>query len=308
MEVKNEFLALAPLASFAPFALLAAIKLFQKTLKKRNNIAVISANGTISYSSKPGNLFYDTLSLLHEVSENKNYAALILRVNSPGGTVGASQELYDAILRVRKNGTKVIASMTDTAASGGLYLCMAADYVIANPGTITGSIGVIFQNYGYAKLLERFQIEARVITAGQNKDMLSPTREVTKEERALIQGIADDVHKQFQTAVAEGCHLPLEEVEKFADGRIMSGSQALACGLIDSCGSFADALEAAQELAGIPEGTEKIAYLQAKPPFGGVLSGLIKQSILGKSNVLKDALPGANLPTIPLWLMPGYDL
>lgn len=296
------------IVSFAPFVILGALKLFQKILKKRNNIAVISANGTISYSSKPGNLFYDTLSMLHEVSKNKNYAALILRVNSPGGTVGASQELYDAILRVRKSGTKVIASMTDTAASGGLYLCMAADYVIANPGTITGSIGVILQNYGYGKLLERFQVEARVVKAGKNKDLLSPTREVTEEERDLLQEIADDVHKQFQAAVANGRDLPMEKVLTFADGRIMSGSQALACGLVDSCGSFADAIEAAKELAAIPEGMEKIAYLQAKPPFGGALSGLLKQSILGKSNVLKDALPGANLPAIPLWLMPGYDL
>lgn len=265
------------------------------------NIEVVDVGGIIIFNSKLSSKFGRLMERLRDFKDRpKRPLAVIVRINSPGGTVGASQEIYDALRGLRESGIKVVAHLEDVAASGGLYVALAADYIVSNPGTMTGSIGVIMHGYEYGRLLERFQIGVRTVKAGLFKDILSPTREMTDAERALLQGLVDDTHRQFRTAVMESRHLSREDVERFADGRILTGSQARELKLVDAIGGFDMAIAAARALANIPVGKERIGYPQ-KSSF--------TQSLSERFNIesrLEALLPSAELMGVPLWLMPRF--
>ena len=224
--------------------------------------------------------------------------ALLLRIDSPGGTVGDSQEIHAALLRLRQKGCRVVASFGNIAASGGVYLGVAADRIVANPGTITGSIGVILRGNDLSRLLERLGVRFETVKSGLYKDILSPDRALTEAERGLLQELIDSSYGQFVAAVAQGRGLDEEAVRRFADGRVFSGAQARELGLVDELGDEERARQLAAELAGLdPERTRPITF--GKPPgrLAGVLPG---RNLLGTvAEALRLELAWAGQP---LWL------
>jgi protease-4 len=178
-------------------------------------------------------------------------AGLLLRIDSPGGTVGDSQEIHQALRRLRQDGCPIVASYGNISASGGVYVGSAADRVVANPGTITGSIGVILRGNNLEELLRRVGVRFETIKSGPYKDILSPDRPLTGEERSLLQDLIDSSYDQFVTAVAEGRGLTRERVRSFADGRVFSGAQALELGLVDLLGDEETARLELARLAGV---------------------------------------------------------
>lgn len=192
----------------------------------------------------------DAIEQIRQFRDDEDIKAIVVRVDSPGGAVGPSQEIYREIRKTvaTKN---VVASMGAIAASGGYYVACAADGIVANPGTITGSIGVIMGYTNFRQLLDKIGMVPVVIKSGPYKDIGSPTREMREDERELLQTITNGIREQFVTAIAEGRKLDRDKVAAAADGRIFTGEDAKALGLVDRLGNFADALEWAGELGGI---------------------------------------------------------
>ncbi|WP_320664904.1 signal peptide peptidase SppA [Prochlorococcus sp. MIT 1223] len=205
--------------------------------------------------------------------EEREFPALLLRIDSPGGTVGDSQEIHKALLRLREKGCRVVASFGNISASGGVYVGVGAEKIVANPGTITGSIGVILRGNNLSKLLERIGIRFETIKSGTYKDILSPDRPLTEEERGLLQSLIDSSYEQFVNAVAEGRNLKPEEVKKFADGRVFTGSQAKDLGLVDEIGDEDHARIVAANLAEIDDKIEPITLGKPKKKILGFLPG-----------------------------------
>jgi protease-4 len=221
------------------------------TFKFGEQIGIIEVKGVIADP-------VPVLTQLKEFRKNKHVKAIVLRIDSPGGGVGPSQEIYAEVRRTRLSKT-VVASMGAIAASGGYYIASAADHVVANPGSITGSIGVIMEFANLEELFTKIGISASVLKSGEYKDVGSPLREMTPEERVLLQDFVDNVHKQFVSAVADARNMSEEDVRAIADGRIMSGEQAKELGLLDSLGNLEDAIAMAAELAGV-EGEPSVLY------------------------------------------------
>jgi protease-4 len=227
--------------------------------KFRKKIARIEITGAIGSSTRTR-----VLEALEFVEEQK-FPALLLRIDSPGGTVGDSQEIYAALKRLReKSKTKVVASFGNISASGGVYIGVGADYIVSNPGTITGSIGVILRGNNIEKLLDKIGVSFKVIKSGTYKDILSFDREITTEERAILQSLIDSSYHQFVETVAEGRKLSPTTVRSFADGRVFTGEQALELGLVDRLGTEEDARIWASELAGLDPKNTKVFTI--KPP------------------------------------------
>jgi protease-4 len=208
-------------------------------------VAVVELEGLIAETD-------DLVRELRHHRENPAVRAVVIRINSPGGVVGPTQEVYQALLRVRSAGKPVVASLGSVAASGGYYAAVAADRIYANPGTLTGSIGVIMQAPNVDALLKKVGVELVVVKAGQYKDIGNPARPMTPEERRVVQGLLEDVHGQFIEAVATGRKLDRATVLQFADGRVFSGTQALGLKMIDALGGLEDAIDAAAKLANLP--------------------------------------------------------
>ena len=195
----------------------------------------------------------ETLDLLHKYARNRTVKAIVVRINSPGGAIAPSQEIYSAIRKLREDGTPVVASMDSVAASGGYYIAAACDPIVANSGTITGSIGVILQWFDMKDLVQWAKLKPETITSGDMKDAGSPFREMTESERQYFQGIVTQLHSQFVRDVAEGrkTKMKAEDVAKIADGRIFTGEQAHALKLVDQLGTIDDAVRTAGRLGGI---------------------------------------------------------
>ena len=189
---------------------------------------------------------------LKSYRDNPQVKAVVIRINSPGGVVGPTQELHQALMRVREAGKPVVASLGSVAASGGYYTAVAADRIFANPGTLTGSIGVIMQMANVESLFKKVGVNYVVVKAGRYKDLGNFSRPMTPEERQVLQTLLDDVHAQFIDAVAAGRKLDRADVVKFADGRVFSGMQAKDLKMVDALGSLEDAVNEAAKLAGLP--------------------------------------------------------
>jgi len=194
---------------------------------------------------------------LKAMGEDTGIRAIVIRVDSPGGGVAASQEIYDEIVRVRDGGTPIVVSMGSVAASGGYYVACPGDSILANPGTITGSIGVIMEFAQFQELFGKIGIDFDVVKSGEFKDIGSMSRPLTEGERALLQSTVDDIHTQFVETIAAEREMDTEAVRRLADGRIMSGRQALEAGLVDRLGSLQIALAVAGRMGGI-EGEPKV--------------------------------------------------
>lgn len=180
--------------------------------------------------------------------------AVVVRINSPGGTVTASDIIHRELISFRqRTGVPIVAVLMDVAASGGYYVALAADTIVAHPTTVTGSIGTIMVSLNAEALLDKVGLAATTIKSGQHKDMGSPFRRLTPEERAIFQSVIDDLHRQFVRLVAERRRLPLQTAQQLADGRIFTAEQALGAGLIDAIGYMPDALAAARRAAGVEE-------------------------------------------------------
>ena len=223
------------------------------------------------------------------VEEIKGYVkdssvrAIVLRVDSPGGGVVPSQEIYNEVKKARAV-KKVVVSMGSVAASGGYYISAPADRIVANPGTITGSIGVIMVVPNLKGLLEKVGIKTEVVKSGKNKDLASVFRGIGDEERQIIQGVMDDVHEQFIAAVAEGRRMEMDKTRKISDGRIFSGRQAIGVGLVDEIGDLDDAVKVAGKLAGI-DGEPQVVSKSEKGVISKLLDGKMPEEL---SRVLPD--------------------
>lgn len=187
---------------------------------------------------------------LDKWAENNSIQAIVLHINSPGGGVAISQEIYDAVKRVRDQ-KPIVAAMASVAASGGYYIACAGDRIIANPGTLTGSIGVIFQFHTYDKLMDKVGVGTETIKSGELKDVGTYSRPMTSKEELMLRSVVMDSYEQFVQVVAEGRGKELEEIYPLADGSIYTGLQAYNVGLVDTLGGLTEAIELAAELAGI---------------------------------------------------------
>ena len=215
-----------------------------------------------------------TVGELKKYGEHPLVKAIVLRIDSPGGGVVPSQEIHDAVLRVRSKQHKtVIASMGSVAASGGYYIAAATDRIMANPGTLTGSIGVIMELANVEGLMKKIGVDSVVVKSGQHKDIGSPFRTMSAEDRRILQSVMDDVHKQFIEAVAEGRSLSVMDVQPIADGRIFTGRQAKAAKLVDELGDLNDAIKLAADLTGM-EGEPKVVEPKKRFSIRDVIDGL----------------------------------
>ncbi|MFV2082716.1 MAG: signal peptide peptidase SppA [bacterium] len=194
---------------------------------------------------------------VHAFRDNESIKGVVLRLDTPGGAIAPTQELYSELLKLKEK-KPIVTSMGTIAASGGYYLASASDWIIANPGTITGSIGVIMEFINLEELFGKIGIKSRVIKSGEHKDMGSPFRDLTEEERRLLGDMVMDTHDQFVNAVLEARPVLSDEIRPYMDGRVMTGRQAMKLELVDEMGNLPDALVKAAELAGLPEGPPEV--------------------------------------------------
>ena len=231
-------------------------------------VAVVPVVGTIASAdnSVPGTQPPVTpeglADALRQAEEDPAVRAVVLEVNSPGGGVTASDEMHQSILDFRESsGKPVVVSMQDTAASGGYYISTAADRIVANETTLTGSLGVIFQLNNFTELAEKYGYQREIIKSGEFKDIANSFRELSPEDREILQSIINESYDEFVSVIVEGRNLPEERVREIADGRVYSGLQAREIGLVDSFGGVDEAAEISQDLAGVDEATV-VRYVQ----------------------------------------------
>ena len=258
---------------------------------KKNAVAVVEIYGAISQGNSSRSWDRGSQQIakrIKELADKKDVKAIVLDINTPGGSVGAVQEIYSAIKRAKAETKKpFIARFGEVSASGGYYVASACDLVVALPGTITGSIGVIFSVNNFEGLMKKVGFRNEAIKSGKFKDIGSPTRDMTPEERKLLQAMIDDSYEQFVAAVSEGRKLPVEEVKKLADGRIYTGRQASTNGLVDKLGDLQDALDAAGEMGGIGKNPR---VLKESDPFEQIMSLMDSKLQLSGAKALTDAM------------------
>ena len=239
-------------------------------------VAVVRIEGVIVDSR-------DAIEELRKYREHPGVKAIVLRIDSPGGGVVPSQEIHAEVLKARAEGrVKVVASMGNLAASGGYYIAAATDRIVASPGTLTGSIGVIMELANVQGLLEKVGVQSVVIKSGKHKDLASPFRTMSAEDRAILQTVLDDVHDQFIQAVASGRNLKVAQVRELADGRIFTGRQARTARLVDELGDLQDAIKLAGKMGGIagePRVVETRKRFSLREMLGTVFDGKVSALI-----------------------------
>lgn len=253
----------------------------------KDKVGVVEINGLITKS-------LPTLKSLRKFSEDKHIKAIVVRIDSPGGAVGPSQEIMREIEKVRQK-KKVVASLGTVAASGGYYVACAADLIMCNPGTATGSIGVIMRLANVEELVKKLGVDFQTLQAGNLKDLGSPFRPMTPEERAVLQSLLDDIHQQFIADIARNRKLPLEKVKQLADGRVYTGQAAKALGLVDEMGNFEDAVEKAGRMGGIV-GKVETEFPEKRRSF---LSFLLGQDV--QESLTNLVLPYPEPAFLPPW-------
>ena len=244
----------------------------------KNRIGIVDITGLITDSQYITNQ-------VKKFRQDKRIRGIILRIDSPGGAVGPSQEIYDEVLKTRESGKTIYASMGALAASGGYYIASAAEKIFANPGTLTGSIGVIMAFSNAKGLMEKIGLQPEIVKAGEYKDIGSPARAMTQKERNLLQSVVTDVHQQFIEAVASGRDISVAEVTKIADGRILTGRQAYSLNLVDQMGGLQVSIDQLAHKVGII-GSPKI--IKETPRVGfldWVLKSTVNQSLINRSSI-----------------------
>ena len=244
----------------------------------KNRIGIVDITGLISDSQY-------IVNQVKKFRQDKRIRGIILRIDSPGGAVGPSQEIYNEVLKTRESGKTIYASMGALAASGGYYIASAAEKIFANPGTLTGSIGVIMAFSNAKGLMEKIGLQPEIVKAGEYKDIGSPARAMTQKERNLLQSVVTDVHQQFIEAVASGRDISVAEVTKIADGRILTGRQAYSLNLVDQMGGLQVSIDQLAHKVGII-GSPKI--IKETPRVGfldWVLKSTLNQSLINRSSI-----------------------
>jgi len=252
-----------------------------------------SPSGEIALVRIQGMLM-DSQNIVRQLSNyrhNPNVRGIVLRIDSPGGAVAPAQEIYNEIMKLKADHKTVYASMGTVAASGGYYIACAANYVLANPGTLTGSIAAVMAFSNIEELTDKIGVKPIIIKSGKYKDVGSPLRGMKPEERKLLQSVVDDVHQQFVQAVAKGRGLPVSEVNEIADGRIMTGQQALTLKLVDEMGGLEKTIELLAKKIGV-EGRPKVIEEKEKTPF---FDWLLQSSLPSR---LAATLMPASLPSL----------
>jgi len=247
---------------------------FSKKVSIGEKVALVNVSGVIMDSS-------GVVEELKKHAKDSSIKAIVLRVDSPGGAVAPSQEIYQEILKVKEK-KKVIVSMGSVAASGGYYIAAPADKIVANAGTLTGSIGVIMEIPNFQGLMEKIGIEAQVIKSGKHKDIASVFKSLKPEEKEILQSVLDDVHDQFIRAVSDGRGMDFEEARKISDGRIFTGRMAKEAGLVDELGSLEDAIALAGQLSGI-KGEPEVVRKEEKFSLVEMLKSQIPNRLMGEA-------------------------
>lgn len=257
---------------FAVIALISLMLTFSHKVPLGEKIALIRVTGVI----------IDSTSVIEELkgyAEDASIKAIVLRIDSPGGAVAPSQEIHEEILKAKKN-KKVIVSMGTVAASGGYYISAPADKIVANAGTLTGSIGVIMELPNIEGLMKKIGVETQIVKSGRHKDMASVFRSMTPEEKQILQTVLDDVHNQFISAVSEGRGMKFEDIRTIADGRIFTGRMAKEIGLVDELGNLQDAIMLAGKLTGI-KGEPKVVTKKEEFSVFNMLKGQLPEKLIG---------------------------
>lgn len=249
---------------FVSMILFMVFKFFKPDVSFGRKVALIELEGTIVDSR-------DIVRQFKKYRDDASVEAIVFRVESPGGGITPSQEIFDIVKKTRDSGKPVIVSMGSVAASGGYYVACPADTIVANPGTITGSIGVIIQYPNVDKLLDKVGVKFTTIKSGQFKDALSPYRDMTKPEEAYLQNFVMNAYEQFVAAVAGERNLDTAYVRQYADGRVYTGEQALELKLVDVLGTYDDAIMIAAKKAGIPGAPETIKEKKYKPSLYDII-------------------------------------
>lgn len=269
MTVRKPLLFLAVFLLFL-MILSAFIAFVQTGVPLKDKVALVRVEGPILHAK----------SVVEEIRgyvKDKSVKAIVLRVDSPGGGVVASQEISEEVKKAAA-AKKVVVSMGAIAASGGYYISAPATRIVANPGTLTGSIGVIMEVPNMKGLLDKLGIKSEVVKSGKHKDIASIFRGIGPEERVILQGVMDDVHAQFIEAVSEGRKMPIEDVRKIADGRVFSGRQAREAGLVDEIGDLDVAVKTAAKMAGI-EGEPEVVTKKERSLLLELLGGAREQTL-----------------------------
>jgi protease-4 len=228
---------------------------FESISFKGEKVGIIKIEGVIFDSDQ-------ILRQLEEFENSNSVKAIVLRINSPGGAVAPSQEIYKEIKRIKEK-KKIVTSMGSVAASGGYYIACATDEIFANPGTITGSIGVVMEFANFQKLMDKIGVSAETIKSGKLKDTGNPMRKMTKQEKEYLQEVILDVYEQFVEDISKGRNISKEKIYPIADGRILTGRKALEEKLIDKIGTIKDAINRAAKLGGI-KGKPEVVYAKKK--------------------------------------------
>ena len=254
------------------FIIIISIIPWGNVLPSGPKVGIVEINMPITNSKK-------AVDDLNYFNRKSNIAAIVVRLETPGGGVAASQEIYEKVRKISKFSDKpIIASMGGVAASGGYYIALGADTIMANPGTATGSIGVIMSYPIIGKMMDKIGIQYETIKSGTLKDSGAPFRNITSVERKYFQGLIDDLHGQFLSVVAEERNIPMDQAAELANGQVYSGKQAVENGLIDMLGTFEDAVLLAAREAGYVEEPEIVYPPEEKKGLLDMLFGDIFQS------------------------------
>jgi len=262
---------------------LSFILTFAHKVQLGEKVALVKIEGIILDSEK-------VIEELKDYAKNPSIKAVVLRIESPGGAVAAAQEIYKEITKLKMK-KKVVVSMGSVAASGGYYIACPADKIVANAGSITGSIGVIMEIPNFGGLLKKIGVETQVIKSGKHKDIASVFKSMTDEEKKILQSVLDDVHEQFIRAVSEGRGMKYEESKKLADGRIFTGKKAKELGLVDVLGNLEDAIRLAGQLGGI-KGEPEVVTRKERLNVWNLIKGVFPVELM------KDGFPTIRLKYI----------
>ncbi|MBI4683232.1 MAG: signal peptide peptidase SppA [Nitrospirae bacterium] len=259
---------------FAIIIIMSLMLTFSHKIPMGEKVAVIRVTGVIIDSA-------DVIEELKEYSKDASVKAIVLRVDSPGGAVAPSQEIYEEILKIKGN-KKVVVSMGSVAASGGYYIAAPADKIVANAGTLTGSIGVIMEIPNVSGLMQKIGMETQVVKSGKHKDIASVFRSLTPEEKQILQTVLDDVHNQFIMAVSDGRRMKFEDIKNIADGRIFTGRMAKNIGLVDELGNLQDAIMLAGKLTGI-KGEPQVVSKKEKFSIFDMIKSQLPEKLIGNA-------------------------
>lgn len=261
-------------------------------------VAIVRVDGPITSGDESdfgtGAVSGVVISDLRAAADNPDVKAIVLRVDSPGGTVTGSAQIYEVVKEIEK---PIVVSMVSVAASGGYYISAPADYIIARPDTVTGSIGVILTLYNAEELLNEVGVDVILITSGPNKAIGTPWEELTPEQREILEDFVAESYEDFLRVVAEGRNLSLTEVRELADGRIYTGRQAMAAGLVDELGNLQLAIDKAAELSGV-SGEPRIIEYERLPDFRSFFRGFSARLSRSEADQIIDLLTRFTTPSL----------